>query len=56
MVVPACGFVRRYPAICALILTKYKFLIMEDQLLRAQNMGRTRLDNPHAYVVPARCR
>ena len=43
-----------YPAVVGVILRRYRFLIMEDQLLLAQNKGETRLTNPHAYHVRKR--
>lgn len=43
-----------YPAFVGFVVHKNRDAIMEDQLLRAQDMGRTRLDNPHCYDVRKR--
>jgi hypothetical protein len=40
-----------YPCLVAFILYRSRFLIMEDQLLRAQDRGASRLENPHCYDV-----
>jgi hypothetical protein len=38
-----------YPALVAYIVFKHRLLIMEDQVLRAKDLGDTRLSNPHCY-------
>ena len=43
-----------YPALVGLLLYKNRYKIMEDQLLRAQDRGATRLENPNAYSVRKR--
>ena len=40
-----------YPCVVFTMLYKNRFLIMEDQLLRAEDRGTTRLENPNAYLV-----
>ena len=43
-----------YPLAVFLILRRFRFLVMEDQLLFAQGKGKTRLTNPHAYHIRKR--
>ena len=38
-----------YPLLVLGILYKNRYRVMEDQLLRAEDMGKTRLENPHCY-------
>ena len=47
-------YVVGYPSTVFFLLHRDRVRIMEDQLLRAKGMGKTRLDNPHAYDVRKR--
>ena len=38
-----------YPLVVMTILYRNRHKIMEDQLLRAEDLGKTRLENPHCY-------
>jgi hypothetical protein len=44
-----CGYCIAYPCALLMILYRNRHLIMEDQLLRAEGRGETRLENPHCY-------
>lgn len=44
-----------FPILVAYLLHRNRYLIMQDQLLRAQDLGRSRLENPHAYDLRKRC-
>lgn len=48
-VVSLLVYVLGYPSLLASILYRNRMIVMEDQLLRAQGKGHTRLENPHAY-------
>jgi hypothetical protein len=58
-----CFYCIGYPVLVFFILYKNHMRIMEDQLLRAEDLGKTRLENPNCYdlrkmyhkCVPSRC-
>ncbi len=40
-------YVIGYPVLVVFVLWRYRYQMMEDQLLRAMGTGKTRLTNPH---------
>ena len=48
-IVGFCFYSVGYPMALYLILRNNRERIMEDQLLRAEDRGATRLENPHCY-------
>lgn len=44
-----CFYCIGYPVLVFFILYKNHMRIMEDQLLRAEDLGKTRLENPNCY-------
>ena len=46
-----CRYTITYPCILFYILYQNRMKIMEDQLLRAENRGGNRLENPHCYNI-----
>ncbi len=44
-----CVYTLGYPALVCWILYKHRDRIMEDQLLRADDRGTSRLENPNCY-------
>ena len=44
-----CRYTVAYPCILFYILFKNRMKIMEDQLLRAEGRGATKLENPNCY-------
>ncbi len=50
-VLALCGYCIAYPCALMFILYRNRMKIMEDQLLRAENRGETRLENPHCYEL-----
>ncbi len=50
-VIALCVYSIGYPCLLFFILYKNRMRIMEDQLLRAEGRGATRLENPNCYDV-----
>ncbi len=50
-IIGMCFYCIAYPLILFSLLYRNRFRIMEDQLLRAENVGSTRLDNPNCYEL-----
>ena len=46
-----CFYCITYPLILFGLLYRNRFRIMEDQLLRAEGLGATRLENPNCYQL-----
>lgn len=44
-------YVIGYPVLVVLVLWRYRYQMMEDQLLRAMGTGKTRLTNPHGACL-----
>ena len=45
------GYCLAYPALLLFILYRNRERVMEDQLLRADDRGYSRLENPHCYEL-----
>jgi hypothetical protein len=50
-VIGLCGYTIAYPCVLFYILYKNRLRIMEDQLLRAEDRGGSRLENPNCYQI-----
>jgi hypothetical protein len=50
-IIALCVYTVGYPVLVFLILNKYHDRIMEDQLLRAEDRGADRLENPNCYDI-----
>jgi hypothetical protein len=46
-----CFYTITYPLVVFAILYRYRDRVMEDQLLRAEDRGGNRLENPNCYDI-----